>query len=225
MNTNTARQREYDGTVSPSLFSNEWALVQQAIAGDANALEDLFAPNLGKLFRVALAMLRNREDAEDALQNGLCNAYTKLRSFRGSSSFSTWLFRIVVNSALMTLRQRRNHLESSLDEMTDDHLEGPSQAVADQRPNPEQICAMVELNALIEEQVLRLPESERAAFLHYAVHGHSMMESCLTFGVPASTFKSRMLRTRRKLAHGLQHSLGKPCAAPPNGKSHHVAQR
>jgi len=223
MNTNTARQREYDGTASPSLFTNEWAVVQQAIAGDANALEILFAPNLGKLFRVAFAMLRNREDAEDALQNGLCNAYTKLRSFRGSSSFSTWLFRIVVNSALMALRQRRNHLEYSLDEITDGDLEWPPQAVADKRPNPEQICAMVELNALIEEQVLRLPKSERAAFLHYAIHGHSMMESCLTFGIPATTFKSRMLRIRRKLTHELRHSLGRAHVSSPKGKSFHVS--
>ncbi|MGO9336660.1 MAG: RNA polymerase sigma factor [Terracidiphilus sp.] len=129
-----------------------------------------------------------------------------------------------MNSALMALRRKRNHPEYSLDEIADEQPDSLGHLAVDRRPNPEQICAIVELTTLIKEQVLRLPEPERAAFLHYAIHSHSTKESCLTFGVPASTFKSRMLRTRRKLAHGLQHPLGKVSAASPKGKSHHVAQ-
>jgi RNA polymerase sigma-70 factor (ECF subfamily) len=227
MDSRASRQLESDTNVDSRVIGSEWALVQQAIAGDTNALELLLAPNLGRLYRVAYAMLRNKEDAEDALQDGLCNAYCRLRSFQGRSSFSTWLTRIVINSALMTLRRqkrKRNYLEYSLDEIKDNQQEWPAHSAVDERPNPERICALIEMSALIKEQIMRLPASERAAFLYYAMNGHSVLESSLTFGIPAATLKSRILRTRRKLAHGLQHSLGKACAPSPKEKSVHAVQ-
>ena len=61
-------------------------------------------------------------------------------------------------------------------------------------------------------------------FLYYAINGHSVMESSLTFGIPPATLKSKILRTRRKLAHGLQHSLGKAYAPSTEEKSVHAAQ-
>lgn len=67
----------------------EWAIVQKAIAGDTEAQERLFARHRPRLYRTAVALLRNKEDAEDAVQDGLCKAYTNLRSFQGRSSFST----------------------------------------------------------------------------------------------------------------------------------------
>ena len=95
----------------------EWAIVQKAIAGDIEAQEHLFARHRSRLYKTAVALLRNKEDAEDAVQDGLCNAYTHLRSFQGRSSFSTWLTSIVINSALMSRRRRRAHPEASLDDM------------------------------------------------------------------------------------------------------------
>jgi DNA-directed RNA polymerase specialized sigma24 family protein len=75
------QQLEYDGTAASRARTNEWALVRQAIAGNAAALELLLAHDVGRLYRVAFAMLRNREDAEDALQDGLYNAFRCLPSF------------------------------------------------------------------------------------------------------------------------------------------------
>jgi RNA polymerase sigma-70 factor (ECF subfamily) len=209
MNAHILSQTDYNGNAVSPVLVNEQILVRQAIAGDANAMEHLFAPHLSGLYGVALAMLRNKEDAEDALQIGLCNAWINLRSFQGRSTFSTWLARIVMNSALTTLRRRKSHPESSLDEILDNRPGWPAQAAADQRLNPEQVYALIELNALIEERILHLPPSEQAAFRYYAISGHSIMESCLALGIPESTFKSRIFRARRKLAHGLQSSLGK----------------
>ena len=79
----------------------EWDLVQQAIAGNADAQEQLFKTYTPRLFRTAFAVLRNKEDAEDAVQDSWCRAYRNLRSFQGRSAFSTWLTRIAINSALM----------------------------------------------------------------------------------------------------------------------------
>jgi RNA polymerase sigma-70 factor (ECF subfamily) len=211
MDSHTLRQHECKGGAASLAICNERALVQQAVAGDAKALELLFAPNMCRLHRVALAILRNKEDAEDALQNGLCNAYTCLRSFQGRSTFSTWLTPIVMNSALTTLRLRRSHPEFSLDEILEDRPEWVAHTAADNRPNPEQIYALVELNALFEEEIRRLPPSQQTAFRCFALKGLSIRESCQALGTGAGTFKSRVFRTRRKLAHRLQHSLGKAC--------------
>ena len=71
----------------PQDRGNEWAVVQQAIAGNADAQEGLFAGHTRRLYRTVFALLNNKEDAEDALQEGLCKAFTSLRSFQGRSSF------------------------------------------------------------------------------------------------------------------------------------------
>jgi len=120
MNARIMGELECDGTAGPRSTGDEWVLVQQAIAGDASAFDLLIDPALSRLKSVAYAMLHNWEDAEDALQDGLCKAFCRLRSFQGRSSFSTWLTRIVINSALMTIRRRnrkRNYLEYSLDDI------------------------------------------------------------------------------------------------------------
>jgi len=226
MNNSLMELREYDRTSAPRATTDEWALVQRAIGGDGNALELLVAPNLGRLYRVAFAILRNKEDAEDALQEGLCKAYFRLGSFQGRSSFSTWLTRIVINMSLMALRRQRRqaiHLEYSLDEILHDQEVWPARMPVDQRPNPERLCAIAELGTLLKEHILRLPSSDRDLFLHYAIKGHPVAESSQTFGIPAATLKSKILRTRRKLARGLQHSLDGAYALSHEEKSVHAA--
>jgi hypothetical protein len=103
-----------EGTIPEAVHGEEWAVVQQAIAGDAAAERHLFTRHSRKLYRVAFALLRNKEDAEDAVQDALCRAYNNLRSFQGRSSFATWLTRIVVNSALMYRRRKSAHTETEL---------------------------------------------------------------------------------------------------------------
>src|SRR5271169_4923035 len=104
-------------------ISDEWALVQRAVEGNSGAQAQIFASHSGRLRRFAFAILRNKEDAEDAVQDGLCRAYARLRTFEGRSSFSTWLTRIVINSSLVIRRRRRGSTESSLDEILDGRSE------------------------------------------------------------------------------------------------------
>ena len=113
------RQVKSDHTAAPRNRGKDWAVVQQALAGNAEAQERLFAPHARRLYRIVLALLNNKEDAEDALQEGLCKAFTSLRSFQGRSSFSTWLTRVVINSALMACRRKVAHRAASLDEILD----------------------------------------------------------------------------------------------------------
>ena len=74
---------------SSRIARKDWNLIRQALRGDSPAQHELFATHAARLYRTAYAVLRNKEDAEDAVQNSLCNAFINLRSFKGRSSFST----------------------------------------------------------------------------------------------------------------------------------------
>jgi RNA polymerase sigma-70 factor (ECF subfamily) len=188
-------------------MGKEWAVVQQAIAGDVDAQEHLFAAHAGRLYQTVFALLHNKEDAEDALQDAMCKAYTNLRSFQGRSSFSTWLTRIVVNSGLMTRRRKSAHPEASLDEIVDSQPERLPQGLVDAQPDPEKTCAATEIHGLVEEHARQLSPALQAAFRLRAINGLSVTESSQALGIPANTFKSRFFRAQRKLACGLQQSL------------------
>jgi RNA polymerase sigma-70 factor (ECF subfamily) len=82
------------------------ALIINARAGSRNAFGELVRRHSSLVFGMSFKMLRNREDAEDNLQNAFCKAYGKIQQFEGNSQFSTWLLRIAINEALMTLRKR-----------------------------------------------------------------------------------------------------------------------
>jgi len=89
----------------------EQALVAAAKQGQAEAFGALCEPLARKLIQSAHRITRNREDAEDALQNAFLSAFIHIKNFDGRSSFSTWLTRIAINSALMTLRKKRSSRE------------------------------------------------------------------------------------------------------------------
>jgi RNA polymerase sigma-70 factor (ECF subfamily) len=195
-----------DGIAAPRHTCKEWAVVQQAIAGDSDAQERLFAPYASRLYHTAYAVLHNREDAEDALQDGMCKAYASLRSFQGRSTFSTWLTRIVVNSSRMVRRSKTTHPEASLDEILDSQPERLPDGAVDLRPDPEKTCAASEINALVEQQARQLSPALQAAFRLRAIKGLSVTESSQALGISASAFKSRFVRARWKLASALQRS-------------------
>ena len=202
--SSAARKLTSRDTVPLRDTGNNWAVVQQAIGGNAFAQERLFAHHSDRLYRTAFSVLRNKEDAEDAVQDGLCKAYTSLRSFQGRSSFSTWLTRIVINSALMTRRRRTGRLEASLDEILESQ---PGKLPVDARPNPEKICAAIKITALVEGYTSQLPPLLRTAFRLRARSEFSTRESSRALGITTGAFKSRISRARRKLAQRLQQSL------------------
>jgi RNA polymerase sigma factor (sigma-70 family) len=185
----------------------EWAIIEKAIAGDIDAQEHLFARHRSRLYRTAVALLRNKEDAEDAVQDGLFKAYTNLRSFQGRSSFSTWLTSIVINSALMSRRRKRAHPDASLDDMLETYSAPPSWVAADARSNPETVCSERQLNELLDKQLLQLRPSLNVAFRLRAIHGFSLRESSQALGISVSAVKARLFWARRMLARGLQRPL------------------
>jgi RNA polymerase sigma-70 factor (ECF subfamily) len=189
---------------------NEWIVVQRAGAGNSEAQEQIFSRYAGMLHGIAFRILRNKEDTEDAVQDGLCRAYENLHLFQNRASFSTWLTRIVINSALMLRRRRNRHPEASLDEILEGTSERLRSAMVHAGPNPEAICAAAEIRALIDKQVSELPSTLKVSFQMYDLEERSAAESRQLLGIRSPAFKSRVLRARKRIAKALRHSLRGP---------------
>jgi len=116
----------------------ELALVQAAQAGDVAAFEKLLKKYDRNVFRIALHITQNREDAEDVVQDAFLKAYQKLDQFQGNSKFYTWVVRIAVNEALMKLRKRKGDKTVSMDQEVETEEGAMPRDFADWTPNPEQ---------------------------------------------------------------------------------------
>jgi RNA polymerase sigma-70 factor (ECF subfamily) len=192
-------------------FREDWAMVQRAIGGDADCQARLLAPYTERLYRTAVAVMRNKEDAEDAVQNGLCKAFANLANFQGRSSLSTWLTSIVKNEALMALR-KKSRTEASLDELVDGQPEVLACIAVDARPNPEQAYAAKETRELIEEALRQLSPALQSVLRLRANQALSTSEVGASLGISGAAVKSRLCRARQRLAYELQSALARPSA-------------
>jgi RNA polymerase sigma-70 factor (ECF subfamily) len=186
--------------VRTTLAGEEWSIIQRALGEDPEALSLLFARDNGKLYRTAFSLLRNKEDAEDALQDGLLSAYLNLSSFQGRSRFSTWITRIVINAALMKRRKLRSLSQASLDDIVVDGTQSRGERTIDERPGPEEVCALVEIRKLVEMEMRRLSPRMRSAI--QISHTEYRFQSELTEDASnnKNTTKSRASRARKRLA-------------------------
>src|SRR5690349_24633172 len=150
---------------SPIEVDNETAIVAQARAGDAKAFSELLRRYEGKIFRLALHITQNREDAEYVLQEAFLKAYEHLDQFQGQSKFYTWIVRIAVNQALMKLRKRKTDRSVSLDETIDTGEDTVSREAAAWDENPEERYSREELNEILESAIDGLAPPYRAVFV------------------------------------------------------------
>jgi RNA polymerase sigma-70 factor, ECF subfamily len=185
-------------------------LIRQAVVGNAEAQERLFKTHTPRLYRAVFAILRNKEDAEDAVQESWRRAYANLDSFEGRAAFSTWLTRIAINSALMLRRRRSFREKASFNNILDDQSVPFLDGTVARPPNPEEIYVASELHALIEDQIRELPPRVQAAFRLCKIEEFSITETARALGIRETALKSRVLRARRKLAPGLRKLLSTP---------------
>jgi RNA polymerase sigma factor (sigma-70 family) len=133
----------------------EQALVAAAKQGQAEAFGVLYQPLARKLTQSAMRITRNREDAEDALQDAFLSAFIHIKNFDGRSSFSTWFTRIAINSVLMTLRKKRSSREIPIG-FGESDADGVGWDVPDPSANPEQLCAQREKEGILREAICEL---------------------------------------------------------------------
>jgi RNA polymerase sigma-70 factor, ECF subfamily len=182
----------------------EEELVARARAGDAAATEVLIRRNNRMLFRTARAILRDDAAAEDVVQEAYVQAFRSLASFRGESSFSTWLVRIAANQALM--RRRR---EARADKVIPIDPNGAllMESIEDEAAGPERAAMGAQLRGLLERRIDELPDLYRAVFVMRAVEEMSVEETAAALGLPEATVRTRFFRARALLRGALEHEI------------------
>jgi len=182
----------------------EAALVAGAKIGDAAAFELLVQRHERKIFSLAQRMTRNREDAEDVVQQSFQKAFVHLKNFEGESLFSTWLTRIAINEALMLLRRRRGSREVPIAESnTEDETALPLD-IPDAGPNPEDSCLQREQERILSAAVNELTPGMRKAIELRELGELSTGETAQIMGLSVGAVKARVFHGRRKLRETLK---------------------
>ncbi|HUI07273.1 MAG TPA: sigma-70 family RNA polymerase sigma factor [Verrucomicrobiae bacterium] len=192
-------------TESPVRQDDE-SLVRRLKARDRSALEDLLRLHGAKLYGVALQFMRNEYDAREAMQDALVSVWNKIGSFEGKSAFTSWLYRVTANAALMALRKKkRRENDVSLDATGDDdgELPLPVLRLSDNGPLPDKAVLTDELGEQVRAAIDRLPEPYRVVVLLRDVEELPMAEVMEATGLSEPALKSRLHRARLALREAL----------------------
>ena len=171
---------------------------------DADAVRHVLTCNNQRLFRAAWSILKDRAEAEEAVQAAYVSAFSSMDRFEGRSSLSTWLTRIVVNEALGRLRserRRRARLEAEGVPVLDTYRER-LMAGSETAP-PDAAVAREQLRRLLEHAIAQMPEIFRTVFVLREVEGLSVEATAEALDIPAATVKTRFLRARKRLQEAL----------------------
>ena len=177
---------------------NEQKLIERASGGDPAAFNQLMAMHEKRMYAVALRMFANREDAQDCLQEAMLRIYRAIGGFKGQSSFSTWVYRITMNTCLDELRRKKNRPSTSLDNLLD---QGWSPSDGDNAP--ERRAIQSETSKTLAGAIRELPEDMRSAIVLRDLQGYSYDEIAQMLDVNVGTIKSRISRGREKLREKL----------------------
>lgn len=174
------------------------ALIEKIRAGDYRAFEDLVNRYEGKVYRLAMRMLRNPQDAEDALQESFLQVYRGLKTFEGRSNFSTWLYRLATNVCLMKIRRRGAEPPGMLplEDYLPRHEQGDQPSLQEWPEKPEEILLTKESREKMMEALGRLPADYRAVFILRDIEGFSNAEAGEALNISVAAVKSRLHRAR-----------------------------
>lgn len=176
-------------------MSNEAALLQRLREGDPSAYRELVDAYSPRVYRLALGMLGDPAEAEDALQETFLSVYRNIGRFRGDSGLGTWIYRIAANASLMRLRRRKD--AASLDETAD---AGTEPKIAPSGGfwfwDPEAAALSAEVRQVMAQAIAALPEALRIVFLMRDVEDMPMAEVAAALGITVAAGKSRLHRAR-----------------------------
>ena len=181
---------------------SEDKLIALTRRGNHEAFTELVQKHSGKIYGVSLRMLKNREDAEDNVQNVLVKAYYNIGRFEGQSQFSTWLFRITINEALMKLRRHKpEHFVNPAEFGQDAGAYANYPEIEDHRQNHEREY----INRELASQALGcLNPSLRRTFVLQKAEGWTNRELARALGITVETVKSRVFRARTRSRRRLE---------------------
>jgi RNA polymerase sigma-70 factor (ECF subfamily) len=198
--------------LAPAAEIADEELAARAAAGDAGAFEALVGRHQGRVYRLACRLTGSDADAQDVLQDTFLAAYRGLASFRGGSRFSTWLYRITTNAALMNRRARQRRPTGSLEEFLPRFDENGQHA-----PEATELKVASRADELLDGKLLaekvraaleRLPDLYREAFVLRDLEELDTGEVAELLGVDAATVRQRVHRARLRLRGYLSHLVG-----------------
>jgi len=196
-----------DNAAAGLVLERDQQLVSAAQSGSPEAFAELHAIYSRRLFKTIVAITRNPEDAEDALQDTFLRAHLALANFEGRSTLYSWLTRIAINSALMILRRRRNRPEVMFDSPADARGNAPCLEIKDSAPSPEQICDLREQRVRLLRAISKLDPPLRVPIEIRMTQEWSVKQIGRALNLSDVAVKTRLHRARRRLMteRGLKH--------------------
>jgi RNA polymerase sigma-70 factor (ECF subfamily) len=186
-------------SMEQTLASDE-DIAASARAGSPDAFRTLHALYSGRLYQTIVAITKNPQDAEDALQDTFLRAYLAFGTFEGRCKVYTWLTRIAVNSALMILRKRRIRPEIPVGVQLDDGAEIMLTELKDSAPNPEQVFDLHQRQLILLRAIRTLHPQLQGPIWLQMTHGWSVIEIGRALNLSAAAVKSRLYRARQRLS-------------------------
>ncbi len=187
---------------------SEQQLVERAKNGDTKAFEELMKRTQTNIYNLGLRLLGNKEDAADLMQETYIKAYENLDRFEGRSSFSTWLYRIATNNALMKLRKEKNK-KVSIDELKKFGDKSYKIEISDWSENPSSYFKSAELKEVLQKAIDSLPPKYKSVFILHDVEGLPLAEVARILSLSVPAVKTRVHRSRMYLREKISEYIKK----------------
>jgi RNA polymerase sigma-70 factor, ECF subfamily len=201
------RRSARSGSCKPGSCGPDHFVEAQVEVPGTEAFEEMFVASRKQFVAIAYSILRNAEDAEDAVQNAFISGYVHLRNFQGRSAIKTWFTRVVLNAALMIRRKRRTVQLASAAEWPPEEGSKWMDTIPSPEPDPEMSWGKTEKLALIEGLTAHLKPRLREAFSMFYGNDMTVRQARDVLGVSISTFKARLFRARRQVISEAQRAL------------------
>lgn len=178
---------------------DEMALVKRARQGDLSAYDDLVRRYQERIYATVYHMTANHEDANDLAQEAFIKAYQALKSFKGGSSFYTWVYRIAVNKTINFLKQRKHKAQMSLDDLDFNAEHDPDLVALISDRTPRREASLAELQEKLNAAMQQLSEPHRLVVTMHDVQGMSHEEIAEIMDCNIGTVRSRLFYARQQL--------------------------
>ncbi len=178
---------------------SEGDLVRRARDGDISAYDDLVKRYQERIYATIYHMTSNHEDASDLAQEAFIKAFSALKSFKGGSSFYTWLYRIAINKTINFLKQRKNKIHLSLNDLDFNAENDPDLVALVSHKTPHREAGLLELQKKLNEALLKLSDSHRMVVVLHDIQGLSHEEVGEIVGCNVGTVRSRLFYARQQL--------------------------
>jgi RNA polymerase sigma-70 factor (ECF subfamily) len=185
----------------------ELQLVTRARQGDLKAYDELVQRYQQRIYATIYHMTSNHEDANDLAQESFIKAFQALKSFKGGSSFYTWLYRIAVNKTINFLKQRKNRTHMSLNDLDFNAEHDPDLVALISDQTPRRASGLKELQEKLNEALLKLSEPHRLVVVLHDVQGQSHEEIAKIMDCNIGTVRSRLFYARQQLQSWLSDYL------------------